>query len=94
MAVIKPVTAIKDNYGIMYPNPARTVAYYETELAEGQSGIVLLFDILGNRLSLQKLNAGINKAEFDLTHFSNGIYFYKVIINNEFKTSGKLVITK
>lgn len=83
-----------DVIGVMYPNPANTVAYYEIELAENQTGFVELFDLLGNMVASQKLNTGTNKAEIDLTQLANGVYVYKVIINNEFRASNKLIITK
>lgn len=83
-----------DSYGVMYPNPANTVAYYEAELLENESGFVQLYDLLGNLVATQKLVAGPNKAEFDLNTIANGIYVYKVIINEELRSSNKLVITK
>lgn len=83
-----------DPYGLMYPNPANTIAYYEIELENEQTGFIQLFDVLGNLVVSQKLSSGINKAEFDLTYLSNGIYVYKVTINNEYKTSNKLIIAK
>ena len=84
----------KDSYGLMYPNPANTIAYYEIELENSQTGFVQLFDVLGNLVATQKLSSGMNKAEFDLNNLSNGIYAYKVVINGEYKTSNKLIITK
>ena len=78
----------------MYPNPANTKAYYETELSSDETGFVQLFDLLGNMVASQKLNSGQNKAVFDLTELASGLYVYKVIINNEFRTSNKLIITK
>ena len=78
----------------MYPNPANTKAYYEMELSSSETGFVQLYDLLGNMVASQKLNSGQNKAVFDLTELANGLYVYKVIINNEFRTSNKLIITK
>ena len=78
----------------MYPNPANTKAYYEMELSSDETGFVQLYDLLGNIVASQKLNAGQNKAVFDLTELASGLYVYKVIINNEFRTSNKLIITK
>ena len=82
------------NIGVMYPNPANTAAYYEIELANTETGFVQLFDLLGNMVASQKLYAGNNKAVFDLTQLASGLYVYKVVINNEFRTSNKLIIAK
>lgn len=84
----------KYNYSKLFPNPANTIAYYEIELAANETGFIQLYDLLGNMVSAKKLSVGANKAEFDLTNFSNGIYIYKVNVNGELKVSDKLVITK
>ena len=84
----------KDHYGKMYPNPANTVAYYEIELSNNETGFVELYDLIGNKVSSNKLNTGTNRTEINLTSLASGIYVYKVIINNVFKTSNKLIITK
>lgn len=94
MIYLEGTVSNNDVLGIMYPNPANTIAYYEIELAENESGFIQLFDLLGNIMTVQKLNAGVNKTEFDLSGFANGVYIYRVTLNGEFKVSDKLVITK
>lgn len=50
--------------------------------------------VIGNKISSTKLNNGSNKTEINTTCLDSGIYVYKVIIDNEFKTSNKLIISK
>jgi hypothetical protein len=92
--ILEQTISKNDQIGYMYPNPANTIAYYEIELMDNETGFVQLYDLLGNMVSVKKLSVGANKAEFDLTNLSNGIYIYKVNVNGELKVSDKLIIAK
>jgi hypothetical protein len=80
--------------GKIYPNPAKTQAYYELELSESENGIFMLYDALGKQIQSYKMNPGSNKLILDLQWFSNGLYFYRVIVNGNLIEANKLEIQK
>lgn len=83
-----------DTFGKIYPNPANTIASYEIELKNNETGVLELFDLLGNKVRSKKLNPGKSKTLIDLSDLANGTYVYKVFIDNEYKASNKIIITK
>ena len=46
------------------------------------------------RMAKKKLQPGGNKIEISLSTLANGVYPYKVIVNDELKVSDKLIIVK
>jgi hypothetical protein len=83
-----------DNYGKMYPNPTNANFYYEITLNEGETGTIELFNILGNKLLYKPLREGQNTIEFQAGGLANGVYLYKLFLNNSFKGLGKLILSK
>jgi len=82
------------NVGILYPNPASASCYYEADLLDSQTGMLMMYDLTGKLLSSYKLNAGYNKLDIDLSSLPNGVYLYRIMINGEQADYKKLVITK
>ena len=80
--------------GVMYPNPAMNEAWYETTLKEGESGRVIICDLLGRDLMSKDLNAGNNKLRFDISSLIDGVYVYKVIVNSVPLQNNKLIIQR
>ncbi len=76
------------------PNPANDYSYCKIELSPSENGVIELFDLIGNKVDQKELAPGKNEKIFDLILLSNGLYLYKVIINNELRISKKLIITK
>ena len=63
--------------GRLYPNPARTVVYYEDNLNDIEKGIIQLQDISGRKLK---------------TDLAKGMYMVKIKINGRTDENKKLLI--
>lgn len=83
-----------DDYGFLYPNPATNSVFYSLELNEGEKATFMIYDILGNLEGKYNIKPDKNTIEIDLNNFASGVYLYQLIINDEYKTSGKLCVTK
>jgi hypothetical protein len=73
----------------VYPNPFSGVFYFEIPGNNEKTGRVYLYDIDG-KLRLQKEITGSNNFEINAIELNNGIYFYKLIFNENAYT-GKLL---
>lgn len=83
-----------DNRVKLYPNPSQNIVYYETQLNDYESGILLFYDVIGNQVMVQQLNAGYNKLNIDISTLSNGLYLYRLFVNSEFAGQNKLIIQR
>jgi hypothetical protein len=71
----------------MYPNPAADNITIESNIGSA----IVIFDAIGNQVFAA--NATNTKTEIELSNLANGIYFVKVISNNNEATQ-KLIISK
>jgi len=88
------INEVNDNkdIGKLYPNPARTAVYYESELNDNENGLLELYDMLGNKLSAYKLNHGKNKITIGTLNYARGVYMVKVNISDRQPEFIKLVL--
>ena len=88
------INEVNDNkdIGKLYPNPARTAVYYESELNDNENGLLELYDMLGNKLSAYKLNHGKNKITIGTLNYARGVYMVKVNITDRQPEFIKLVL--
>jgi len=64
-------------------------------LKETSQGDMVIFDLTGKAVANYKLTSGLdNQILINENNLSNGVYFYKVIIDSEIKVSDKIVIIK
>ena len=80
--------------GKIYPNPAKDEAYIDYQLQEGQTGKVMFFNITGQLLSEYTMFNGSNKLIINTERYKSGIYFYRVLVNNNIIENDKLIIIK
>lgn len=73
----------------VYPNPASNIVNITLENDLNNVGITL-YNVLGDAVLNQKLNAGTNT--FDVTKLPNGIYFYSIFREGEVLETKKLVV--
>ncbi|MBK6834095.1 MAG: T9SS type A sorting domain-containing protein [Bacteroidetes bacterium] len=85
---------IIDNYGVLYPNPAQNIINYDITLEEGENGLLMIYDVTGKLINTQKIIEGESKSIIDCEKWNNGIYFYRLLINGETKTSKSFMISK
>ena len=78
--------------GKLYPNPARTAVYYESELNDNENGLLELYDMLGNKLSAYTLNHGKNKITIGTSGYARGVYMVKVNITDRQPEFIKLIL--
>jgi hypothetical protein len=78
--------------GKLYPNPANTAVYYESELNDNENGLLELYDIFGNKLSAYKLNHGKNKITIGTSGYARGVYMVKINITDRQPEFIKLVL--
>jgi hypothetical protein len=80
--------------GVLYPNPAYSSCVYEAELETDQLGKVEIFNINGSIIETLSLVEGFNKLEVNLKNYENGVYIFKISVNDELIETKRLVITK
>ncbi len=87
-----PITQIPEIR--IYPNPSREMIYIETTgIAGNNPAYVELFSATGIRVkSVHLNNNGITSISTDQLH--SGVYYYRVIFNNNRVKTGKLVVQK
>jgi hypothetical protein len=78
--------------GRLYPNPARTVVYYEDNLNDIEKGIIQLQDISGRNLKEYNLKSGANRITIPVSDLAKGMYMAKIKINGRADENKKLLI--
>lgn len=91
-------TGLKNNVSlsrlIFYPNPFSEFTIVDLSVIEKKQGDILsfhLYNLLGDEVRMFT-NISTDKLALEKKDLSNGVYLYKVILNEEFLSSGKLVI--
>ena len=79
----------------LFPNPNDGTMNFIYSLKEASKGVMVIYDLTGKAVANYQLASGLdNQILINETNLSNGVYFYKVIIDNEIKVSDKIVIIK
>jgi hypothetical protein len=80
-----------------YPNPSNPKSRIDYELPENAKVTLKIYDFSGREIStiIDKFQeAGYYSADFDGTNFASGVYFYKLIVNNNPVETRKMVLLK
>jgi photosystem II stability/assembly factor-like uncharacterized protein len=80
-----------------YPNPFNPVTKIEYGIPEKGFVKLIIYDILGREIKVlvnEVQQAGIYNIDFNASEHSNGIYIYKLIVNNSTKSTKKMVLLK
>jgi hypothetical protein len=79
----------------LYPNPNDGDMEFSYSISGASSGELLIFDLSGKVISKYELQEGTNRQlRINLSGLSNGVYFYRMMVENEMRASDKLVIIK
>jgi len=79
----------------LFPNPNDGTMNFIYSLKETSQGEMVIFDLTGKAVANYQLASGLdNQILINESNLSNGVYFYKVIIDSEIKVSDKIVIIK
>jgi hypothetical protein len=92
-STVKSITNVKEAATIVFPNPAEncdcvTVAHMKTG-----KGHLLITDASGNVLDSLEKEISVDEIKIDITKYEKGIYFAKIIMQNETQTI-KFVVLK
>jgi len=78
----------------IYPNPNNGTFTLEYKLTAGQSGKVTIFNTMGSMVGTYELNDSEGKIMITGTNLANGIYIYKLSVNDQIEKVGKITIIK
>ncbi|MCH8902895.1 MAG: T9SS type A sorting domain-containing protein, partial [Bacteroidetes bacterium] len=79
----------------VYPNPVTNVLIVELNIIEQFSkGFFRIFDITGNELMNIPLNENQQKLEIKSGRLANGIYLFKIEIENKYIDQGKFSVLR
>ena len=79
--------------GQSYPNPANEIAIIPVYNVPEVGATLIIFDVLGNSIHTQNLNAGYNEAYIYTAELATGTYFYRVIDSFKDDKAGSGAIT-
>ncbi|MCO6500720.1 MAG: T9SS type A sorting domain-containing protein, partial [Vicingus serpentipes] len=89
------ITENNNKHGIkVYPNPSMGQFFVEYELKKSEKGRLELYDLIGKKVFSQPLNPGLKREHINLNNQENGIYLYKVIVNEQVVHTEKLLMIK
>ncbi len=82
------------HFGILYPNPNNGNMQYDYFLDKNEIGKFIIYDLNSNVLINYLLSEGSNSLQINQENLDNGIYLYRVYINDKISKFDKLVIIK
>jgi hypothetical protein len=80
--------------GKIFPNPARDWIVFETTEATKENALLIIYNILGEQILKQPLNAGQMRYSINISDIAEGMYIMKVTNAKGVMYNGKLVIQK
>lgn len=81
------------NATTVYPNPANNKLNVALQLEAGQTGVLMVYDLTGKLALTAALTESAN-TEISTVLLSEGLYIYKIEINNSLVSTGKLSIVR
>ncbi len=79
---------------IIYPNPASDKLHIAVQLEADQKGQLSIYDITGKLLISETISGNSTVSEISTASLSEGIYMYKLTVNDVAVKSGKLSIIR
>ena len=76
----------------LFPNPNDGNMTASYTLKQNDKALFTIYDVMGKEMNDYKLNSSSDKLEIKDLHLKNGIYFYRVIVNDRVVKSDKIVI--
>ncbi|MCC6690813.1 MAG: T9SS type A sorting domain-containing protein [Bacteroidia bacterium] len=96
-SALKLATGVDNSTGSnpiqIYPNPANDKLNIALHLEADQTGSIFIYDLTG-KLMLTSVLTGSNNSEVSTSLLSDGLYIYKVAINDSPVSTGKLSIIR
>ena len=86
------VKSIKENKVKVYPNPAKDQFTIEFKNVIDNNAIIEIYGTMGNLILTDVMQQGVNIKNIDVHTLNEGLYFYKISLNGNNVSSGKLTI--
>ena len=88
-----------DNFELFqnYPNPFNPTTMISYNLSTPTYVSLKVFDVIGNKIQVlvdEMQSSGRHKIEFDASHMSSGIYFYRLVANGSYRSTKKMIFIK
>jgi OmpA-OmpF porin, OOP family len=90
---VEEVAVNKAEFNI-FPNPAKDDVTFEYTLDEGKDGVLILYNLMGEKMASYILPAEQNSVDFSTISMPDGVFVYKVAVDNNTIYTGKLIILK
>lgn len=87
-----PVNNLADFALKLYPNPTNGLVNLQYTLPDKAKGKILLFSIDGKQVGTFDLDKGTNPTVLDISYLPNGLYLYKMTINDKHEASGRVSV--
>ncbi|MGQ0829474.1 MAG: T9SS type A sorting domain-containing protein [Bacteroidota bacterium] len=78
----------------LYPNPNNGTMHLNYTLRNEQKGVFEIYDLLGKKQVEYQLQQNTSSVTISEAMLNNGIYFYKILVNDKLVATDKLVIVK
>ncbi len=82
------------NMAKIYPNPAKDEVMIAFEKATDSQGVLEIYGFTGSVIKSQNLASGYQYISVSVKDLKPGIYFYRILLNNEVVAKDKLLIVK
>ncbi len=79
--------------GKIYPNPNSGQLFLEYDLPEGKTGKLIIYNTLGDKICSYSLQSELKTLIIN-KDLSNGIYFYKIVVDDKVIINKKLIIIR
>ncbi|MGB3948698.1 MAG: T9SS type A sorting domain-containing protein, partial [Bacteroidia bacterium] len=92
--MLEVAQGIDVNNIVVFPNPTNDKLNISVQLEEEQLATIKIYDLAGNLMLIDTFNRNNNSAEVSVAILNEGMYIYKLNINDENVKIGKLIITR
>jgi len=75
-----------------YPNPANNTVSVDYDLRDIPNARIAFFNLLGSKVSEIELSKSVGTLTISTADFTEGIYFYSLLIENEASQTQKLIV--
>lgn len=88
------VSENKVEFSHAYPNPASSMVHFDYALSAGDRVTVSVFNLLGQEVMNQQLNALQGSVAISVADLNEGIYFCNLVVNGQTLKTEKFVVKK
>jgi len=81
---------------LVYPNPTSDIVNFKFNSPIPEQLKIELYDVIGRKIRVTNFqqNYEIKEVQMNLFNLASGMYFYRVVIGNEIKFTGKIVLLR